>query len=366
MSPGPEPVEPDRRDGAPHPRETAALFGQEAAEARFLAALAAGRPHHAWLLTGPRGVGKATLAWRVARHMVAGGSSGTLAMPPDAPVFRQAAALSHPALRLCRRGWDDKAGRLRTAISVDDVRGLKGFFQLSATGGGWRVAIVDAADEMTTAAANALLKLLEEPPPRAMILLVCHNPALGLPTIRSRCRELRCVPLGPSDLAAALTAAGVTTEADPAVLAALAGGSVGRALELGAGGGVALYGDIVAMLASAPPVDRARVAALAEACSGRQAEARYALTLELLELALCRLALAAATGALETTSAEEAALVQRLAAAPGQAQVWATAVPQLAARAGQARAVNLDPAQVILDTCLRIDAAAADAVGRAA
>jgi DNA polymerase-3 subunit delta' len=363
---GPEPrVEPDRREGAPHPRETDVLFGQAAAEARFLSALDAGRMHHAWMITGPRGVGKATLAWRIARHMIAGGAGGSLDLPPEHPVFRQTAALSSPALWLCRRGWDDKAARLRTAISVDDVRALKGFFQLSAAGGGWRVAIVDAADEMTPSAANALLKILEEPPPRAMILLVCHQPTLLLPTIRSRCRDLRCAPLGTDDLSAALVAAGADA-ATVGPLASLAGGSPGRALDLLAGDGLGLYAEILAMLSSAPPIDRSRASALAEACSGRRAEARYASTLDLIEFALSRLALAGASQRLDPVDDTEGALARRLSASARQAAVWAALIPDLHDRAARARAVNLDPVQVILDICLRIDAAATDALARAA
>ena len=128
--------EPDRRAGAPHPRETSVLYGQQAAEERFLAALAAGRLHHAWLITGPPGIGKATLAWRIARHLVAGGSGGTLDMDPADPVFRRVAALAAPGVHLCRRPWDEKTERLRTAITVDEMRALKGFFQLSAIEGG--------------------------------------------------------------------------------------------------------------------------------------------------------------------------------------------------------------------------------------
>ena len=204
------PDEPDRLPDAPHPRATAVLHGQDAAQARFLEAAAAGRLHHAWAITGPRGVGKATLAWRIARHLVAGENAATLDMAPDHPVFRQLAALGSPQLFLCRRPWDDKAERLRTAITVDEVRAMTGFFHLSATDGGRRVAIIDAADELNGAAANALLKLLEEPPARAVLLLVCHRPAALLPTLRSRSRVLRCAPLAPAPLAAALAAAGCT------------------------------------------------------------------------------------------------------------------------------------------------------------
>jgi DNA polymerase-3 subunit delta' len=288
-------------------------------------------------------------------------------MDPDAPVFRRVAALAHPQILLCRRPWDDKAERLRTAITVDEVRGLNGFFRLSAADGGWRVAIVDAADELTDSAANALLKILEEPPPRAVLLLVCHRPARLLPTIRSRCRELRCRPLDAPELAAALRQAGAEPEAAEAgALATLAGGSVGAALALIAGDGVALYSEILSLIRTAPPADRRRAVALADACAGRAAVARYDLTLELVRLALSRLALAGAGAAVDPASDDEAELMARLGAAPAQARVWAEAVARLVARTGHARAVNLDPAQVILDMVLQIDAAAAEALSRAA
>ncbi len=354
--------EPDRRAGAPHPRETAVLFGQEAAEARFLAALAAGRLHHAWLITGSPGIGKATLAWRVARHLVGGGGGDTLDMDPADPVFRRVAALAEPGVFLCRRPWDDKAERLRTAITVDEMRALKGFFQLTATEGGWRVAIVDAADEMTPQAANALLKILEEPPERAALLLVCHQSARLLPTIRSRCRELVCRPLAPPNLARALAVAGAEPEPeDGEMLAALAGGSVGGALELTTNDGLALYREIVDLFRPAPPIDRPRLLKLADGFAGRDGAGRLGLALGLLRTALARLALAAAGGGPEPVSEAEAALMARLAAHSVQARIWAEAATDLVGRAERARALNLDPGQVILDTFVRIDAAAARA-----
>ena len=359
------PEEPDRLPGAPHPRETAVLFGQEAAEAHFLAAAATGRVHHAWAITGPRGSGKATLAWRIARHLVAGEDAATLDMPPEHPVFRRLAALSAPQLFLCRRPWDEKTERLRTAITVDEIRSLTAFFHLSATDGGRRIAIVDAADELNAAAANALLKILEEPPAGAVLLLVVHRPAALLPTLRSRCRELRLAPLGPDPLAAALAAAG--SPADPRgapLLAALAGGSVGAALRLAAEDGLARYGEIVDLLAAAP-LDRRRAIGLAEAAGGRQST-RYDLTLDLIGAALGRLALAGAGAPVPALTEAEAAMAQRLAATPAAARIWAGLVPRLAARTTHARAVNLDPAQVILDSLFMIDAAAAEARARAA
>lgn len=354
--------EADRRGGAPHPRETSVLFGQAEVEARFLAALSTGRLPHGWLLTGPEGVGKATLAWRIARCLIAGGAAESLQMAPEAPAFRTLAGLASPRLYLARRPWDDKAKRLRTAIGIEEVRGLKAFFQLSAADGGARVAIVDAADDLTPPAANALLKILEEPPAGAVLLLVAHQPARLLPTIRSRCRALRLRPLAAEDLARAMAAAGA--EPPDAATAVLAGGSVGAALDLEAGGGAGLYADLVDLLAEAPGLSRPRAIALAERCAGR--DGRDQLLLRLTRLALSRLALAAAGAGGAVAGPAEAALIARLAQTPNQARIWAEAAPVLVGRAEAARAVNLDPAQVILDMLLAIDAVAARAFAAAA
>jgi DNA polymerase-3 subunit delta' len=236
--------EPDRIEGAPHPRDAAQIVGQHAAEAAFLDAFANGRLHHGWLLTGPRGVGKATLAWRIARFLLThepdtgGGLFGDAPPAPqsldvshDHPVVRRMHSGAEPRLFLLRRAWDEEKKRLKTVITVDEVRRLKSFFQLSAADGGHRVAIVDAADELNTAAANALLKLLEEPPPGVTLLLISHQPSGLLPTIRSRCRELRLTTLSSVDLSIALQQAGVEAD-NAAALAALSGGSAGEAIRL--------------------------------------------------------------------------------------------------------------------------------------
>jgi DNA polymerase-3 subunit delta' len=218
--------EADRLDGAPHPRETVGLFGQTAAEAVFLNALNSGRLPHAWLLTGPKGVGKATFAWRAARYLIAtppetGDAlfapppAGTLDIDPEHPVARRIRALSEPDLMLLRRVWDTERKRLKAQLTVDEVRGLKGFFGLSADGAR-RVVIVDCADEMNPSAANALLKELEEPPKNTVMFLVSHQPSGLLPTIRSRCRTLRFAPLSPDDLVAALDQAGLALPGMPA------------------------------------------------------------------------------------------------------------------------------------------------------
>lgn len=360
------PVEADRLPGAPHPRETAVLFGQEEAEAAFHAAAEAERLHHAWLITGPRGVGKATLAWRMARWLLAAPAERAAANDPASGIFRQTQALSHPSLCLCRRPWDDRGGRLRAEIPVDTIRDLKGFFQLASADGGRRVAIIDAADEMNVAAANALLKLLEEPPQDAILLLVSHQPARLLPTIRSRCRELRCRPLGADTLARALAAAGAPAPPERVPVAEFVGGSAGRAFTLLAEGGLEDYEKVMALLAAAPPIDRRRLHDLADAAAAQGGAGRLEPILDMVELALARLARAGAGAQVTPVSDAESHALARLAARPAQGRLWADAAARFGARSAHARAVHLDPAQVILDTFLQIDATAGEAIRAAA
>ncbi|SIO35739.1 DNA polymerase III, delta prime subunit [Rhodovulum sp. ES.010] len=361
--------EPDRVDGAPHPRETPRVIGQASAERAFLEAVSGGRMHHGWLLTGPRGVGKATFAWTVARFLLArpaGDEAGLfgeaasaphgLAIAPEHPVARRIAALSEPGLFLLRRAWDDEKKRLKTVITVDEVRKLRGFFGMSSAEGGRRVVIVDAADEMNVNAANALLKLLEEPPANATLLLVSHQPARLLPTIRSRCRELRLASLAPDAMTEALQAADQPAPESPAALAELSGGSVGEAIRLMQLDGLALYAELVGLFAGHPGLDRMRAIKLAQAATGKAGEARFDLTLSLIELLLARLARTGATGATPPEAAPgEAQMLARLAPGPDAARGWAEAAQTLSARARQGKAVNLDPASLILDTVLRID-----------
>ncbi|MGB0498984.1 MAG: DNA polymerase III subunit delta' [Rubricella sp.] len=358
--------EPDRIEGAPHPRHTDRLHGQAEAEATFLEAATSGRMHHAWMLTGPRGVGKATLAWRAARFLLAGSGEGglfgaptTLEIDPEDPVSRRVAALSEPRLALLRRPWNDKTKKLRAEITVEEVRRLRSLFEMSAAGGGWRVAIVDALDEMNMNAANALLKLLEEPPAQSVFLLVCHRPGSVLPTIRSRCRELRLKPLGPDDLGPALAQAGFDAGGDARALAELTAGSVGDAVEMIAAEGPALYARLLGLVGTSPGLDRREALAIGDSLSGRGAEERNRLAHRLIGKLLHRLA---RTGALGQPPAEavagEAGILTRLAPDPGAGRAWADLSATLSPRVAHALGVNLDPAQVFLDTCLQIDATA--------
>lgn len=204
--------EADRLGDFPHPRNTRALFGQTDAERALAEALASGRMHHAWLLAGPKGIGKATLAYRFARAALAQpherDPAGQSLKVDDATIAaRQVRALSHPGLLVVRRPYDIKGKRFASSIPVDEVRRLRTFLGHRAAGDGWRVVIVDDANELNVNAANALLKSLEEPPERTVFLLVSPAPGDLVPTIRSRCRMLSMPALADGDLRAAATAA---------------------------------------------------------------------------------------------------------------------------------------------------------------
>jgi DNA polymerase-3 subunit delta' len=243
---------------APDPRANPLLLGHDEAEETIAGAFRSGRMHHAWLITGPEGVGKATLAYRFARRLLAGPGE-SLALPPTDPVFRRVAANSHADLLTVERMMNEKTKRMRTQIAVDDVRKINGFMSLTPAEGGWRVVVVDGADEMTGASANAILKILEEPPPRAILLLVCSAPGRLLPTIRSRCRRLRLSPL--SDPAMADLLGRYLPELDTderGRLVTLAEGSPGRALMLAEDEGLKIAAVVDKLLAELPAVPVSR------------------------------------------------------------------------------------------------------------
>lgn len=359
--------EPDRLEGAPHPRMTPVTYGHGAQEAAFLRAHATGRLHHAWMITGPKGIGKATLAWRLARFLLATpeNDSGmftalppaSLDIPPENPVARRLLQLAEPRHFLLRRGPNDKESALSQVISVDEVRKMKSFFALSAADGGRRTAIIDSLDEMNASSANALLKLLEEPPANVTLLLIAHQPARLLPTIRSRCRELRLSPLGAQDLADALTQAGGEVAAENrAALAELSAGSVGEAFRLTNLDGIKLYAALMRLFSTLPRMDRPQALHLADLAAGKGQAETFDLLVTLIDLFLARTARQGATGMRAPEAApNEAALLARLAPYPDAARAWASLAQTLSSRARRGKAVNLDPAALLMDILLKVD-----------
>ena len=240
---------------APDPRANPILLGHDAAEATILDAIQAGRMHHAWLIQGPEGVGKATLAYRFARRLLAGQGGRTLDLPETDPVFRRVAAASHADMLTVEREYDTKRRRMRSQIAVDDVRKINGFMSLTAAEGGWRVVVVDGAEDMNPASANAILKVLEEPPPRAVLILVCSAPGRLLPTIRSRCRRLRLSALDDATMHTLLRRYLPDLADDQRErLVAMSEGSPGRALAMAEDEGLAIAMVVDNVLSSLPDI----------------------------------------------------------------------------------------------------------------
>ena len=360
-------------DAAPLPRENPDLRGHATAERTLLDAYNGGRLTHAWLLTGPRGIGKATLAYRFARFVLAhgresGGGDGLfgdalapaspdgLHLDPEDPVFRRVASGGHADFLAVERSINEKTGKRRSEIVVGDVRAIGDVMSLTPAEGGWRAVVVDAADEMNRNAANALLKVLEEPPARALIILVSHASGRLLPTVVSRCRRLVLQALADDEMVALLTAYRPDLPAgDRAALVDLAEGSIGRALVLSDEGGVGLYREMAALLETLGRLDIGALHALGDRVGRSGAEEAFVTATDLLCRWLGRLVLFAARGqAPAGASAAERALMERLAPAAALdrwLEVWEK-INRLVARASGA---NLDRKQVFLNAFLALD-----------
>jgi DNA polymerase-3 subunit delta' len=385
--------------GVPAPRTNPDLTGQADAEAVLATAAGAARLPHAWLLTGPRGVGKATLAYRFARHLLArrpglgadepqepglfgeaelppagpegGAGEGTgLYLPPGDPVFRRVAAGGHPDLFTLEIGADPKTGKPRKEIAVQQVRKAVSFVQMTSAEGGWRVVVVDAADDLNPNAANALLKVLEEPPPQAILLLVSHAPGALLPTIRSRCCHLALRLLPEAEVAALLVRYEPDLDAAEALaLARLAEGSIGRALELASSGGLELYGEVVGLLSALAPdeggeqragrLDVARVHGFAERLA-RGGEGRaFATAGAFLVWWLARLVRAGALGRLpEEVVPGERAIMAGLLARGGLAR-WLALWDKVSRLLSGVESANLDRKQAMLAAFFELEAVVA-------
>ena len=378
--------ESDRLGDFPHPREVSHLVGQVEAERALFDAFMSGRMQHAWLLTGPKGIGKATLAYRMARFALHYGTpdaaraagASDLSVPENSPAFHQVVAGSHPNLLTVRRPWDDKTKKLKTVITVDEVRRIGHFFGLTAAErGAWRIVIIDSADEMNPNAANALLKALEEPPANGLFLVISHQPGRLLPTIRSRCRMLRMTPLSDADIATLMAGAMADTvpargkrktaaepsEEERLQIAQLAEGSAGRALSLAGGGGLDLYKEIARLLSSLPRLDIAGVHALADKAGRKGSDDQYEAMIELITLWLQRLVRAGAgLDSRPDIVPGEGTAMARLAAG-GSLDRWVEVWEKVVQSTARGEALNTDRKLVILNAFSMLEEAASMRAG---
>ncbi|MBY9067616.1 DNA polymerase III subunit delta' [Hyphomonas sp. WL0036] len=303
------------------------LYGHGAAEASFLSALRSGRLHHAWLIEGPSGIGKARLAERIAAYLL--GARGPASSPFDAstddPVMRILLAGSHPDMNVQRRELNDK-GKLAQDINVEQIRQMTHFFSMKPAMGGWRVGIIDSIDEANRNSANALLKTLEEPPPQSLLLLVNHRSRPILPTIRSRCRVLHLSVLSDEDCENALNAAGAPEDARK-----LAKGRPGLGLRLSSPSAANAASAARALIKGMPkPSDKQITAALGAASDGP--EAAIAFRDEILDW-----------------------VAEKAEREPAAAKVWLA----MARLSGDAETLNMDAAQVASKMIAALNDAAA-------
>lgn len=313
-----------------HPREVFDLVGHQASEAAFEAARARGRLHHAWLLTGPEGVGKATFAFRAARRLLGAAADpawGELGSAPDHAVSRQVIARSHPDLFVLERLGED--GKARKVIPVDEARALSEFFAKSPAAAPHRVAIIDAADDLNVNAANAILKTLEEPPPRGVLLMVSHAPGRLLPTIRSRCRRLAFAPLSLEAAAAFVREREDVSAEDALRLARMANGAPGRAWTLAKADALAMDDAARALLEDLPQVNEGLALSLADRFRGGEGMAQFSLLFDRLSERVHRFA------------------AERAAAGIGGLDRWAAAWETLERLPREAEALNLDRADAL-------------------
>jgi DNA polymerase III subunit delta' len=363
-------VEP-QADGAPGmvaPRANPDLVGHESAEREFRRLDEAGRLPHAILLSGRRGIGKATLAFRLARFLLAKsvGSSADilgdvvesgLAIDPESGVFHRVASGGHADLLTVERAYDPRRRRLRSEIVVEDTRAIAGFFRLTAAEEGWRIVVVDGAEEMNRNAANALLKILEEPPRRALLMLVSHSPGRLLPTIRSRCRRFPLTALArPVVMRLLGQYRPELAMSEAEAVAELADGSIGRAIELADAGGLVLYRSLLDLLSQIPRVDIAQLYAFADKLARPEAEDAYRAGEELLSQFLARTAARAARRQLEGDGliAGEREVMQRLAARADPAR-WAALRDRIDRDFVGTDQLNLDRKQAMLGAFFAIE-----------
>jgi DNA polymerase III subunit delta' len=338
--------EADRLEGFPHPRETKKLFGHDDAERKLAESLTDNRMHHAWLLGGRKGTGKATLAYRFARAALAHPSErssdrASLDIAKDTSAARQVRALSHPGLLVLRRPYDDKGKRFAASIPIDEVRRLRSFLSHSAGEDAWRVVIVDEANELNVNAANALLKSLEEPPPRAVFLLV----SLASANLRAAAVQ-------------AFEASGTPPPDDKAwpALERLAGGSVGRLLSLQGAGGLELNEHIVKLVGGLPRIDWRAVHALSDELQPMAAQARFELFYDLLLDYLGRLVRTQATGLGDHQDSEAATRIMGEGRLASFAALW----ERIGREKTDTLALNLDRKAFVLETFAGLAAAAQD------
>ena len=354
LSEKPPPLEADRLLNFPHPRDASALIGHEDIFNTVTSQFLKGKLHHGALLTGPKGIGKATFAWKLARFLLAGNEAHASDM--TTPLNRRITALSEPNLLLVRRGFDHDKKKHKSQIVIDDIREMKQKFALSAVDNSIRVTIIDAADEMNPHAANALLKILEEPPHNSYFLLISHNPSLLLPTLKSRVITYKFAPLNKEEMAHLSHHILASQSKNLENLAILTGGVVGQALRFFQYDALKLYNDFCHIFSHKPhSYHRDAAFKFASQFSGAANAEKFDIMIDLIQIFLSRLAHSSLAPLHNTPSHNEALAFKTLLLQEHRSEIWARAALDIPQCARSAKNVHLDPASILLEMLIKIN-----------
>ena len=328
------------------PKTNNRLVGHEEAEATLMQDFQGGKMAHGWIISGPRGIGKATLAYRFARTLLSGEQPGELS--EDHPIFKRIAAGSHTDMLVVEQAFDEKKEEKVREISVDQAREIAQFLSLTPGEGKWRVVIIDSADALNPNGANAILKILEEPPPQTVLMLLAHNPSRLLPTIRSRCRVLKLRPLQKQQFITVMRHVSPALDsADIKMLAQMSAMAPGIALELHALGAIEMYNHILELTSTLPRLDLARIHAFADQMATGKVHTNWQVFSQLVLFLLSRAALRGEGASVEALSDEEAITLDTMAALHSPA-VWAVRWQQVAEQFLLAERLHLDYKQLII------------------
>lgn len=355
-----EDFESDKLESAPHPRYSRFVIGQDKVKKQFLQAFNQGRTHHAWLICGNRGIGKATLAWNLTKFLLTSQKNslvndGEMSINFDDPAISRIEALSEPHLMLVRKNFDPKTKKVKSDITIDNIRELVEFFEFTSPDGKPRIGIVDSVDDLNNNASNAFLKLLEEPPNNSYFFLISHSPESLLPTIRSRCIAVQCQNLSTNDQYFLLDDLGFIKDDQSKTVVSISRGSVGEAIRLINLNGLELYSSIVDTFRELPEIDVTRILDLASKTDGtgkqELADTINSLTIHFIS----RLVMTGVKGRMNSeVFPGEGLILNKLAPNIGKSLEWAKLYSMMVANAKAYQESNIDDFSQVFENLVDI------------
>ena len=354
-------LESDKNFYAPHPRKAQKIIGHEQVREKFLASYHSGKLHHAWLICGPEGIGKATLAWQIAKLLLNKGTSfDETNFPSNTIVSQRLEALSEPSLFLCRRQFDKVKKKYFQDISVEEIRKIKHFFSLTSTQSNWRIVIIDTIDDLSNSAANSLLKVLEEPPKGGLFLLICKNKNNLLPTIISRCQLLECGYLSLNEFEKILIDLKIfdTKEHDLQVLFSLINGSISKAIDFKLNNGLNILRKIASIIGFQKKMNRKDIwEILDKNNSSLNQKEYYQFTQQLLLMILSRIAAGLVKKEDGWNIVEEEKIFNNYRKYPSSYSVFALLHLEIINDFYQGNKLNSDPVSLLLEAFIKIEEA---------